>query len=167
MEGAFQSSTCHSRKPPAIRAFAAWARYRHIVFLHKTELPGAVSRLSAHALPIAYLGSMMAGRAEQLVGDPTVVTVGEPSPLTEIRTTCRCHFVRRDPQGRPRISALTDKLTDQVIDYCIPRSRIEEARAENGETGPEYVRTPARSSCGALGGFWSQTRCWVSGMIRL
>jgi len=48
--------------------------------------------------------------------------------LAGTNATCRCHFVRIDPQGNPRVSALINMLVDQVVDYCIPRTRIEEAR---------------------------------------
>jgi hypothetical protein len=60
--------------------------------------------------------------------DPYLVTVGEATALPDTSATCRCHFVRIDPQGTPRVPQLVNMLTDQVVDYCIPRSRIDEAR---------------------------------------
>jgi hypothetical protein len=59
--------------------------------------------------------------------DPYLITVGEATSLAETSATCRCHFVRVDPQGIVRVPALINMLTDQVVDYCIPRSRIQEA----------------------------------------
>lgn len=66
-------------------------------------------------------------RADGRSLDPYLVTVGEATMLAETSATCRCHFVRVDPQGAPRVPALINMLTDQVVDYCIPRSRIDEA----------------------------------------
>lgn len=59
--------------------------------------------------------------------DPYLSSVGESTVVAETAANCRCHFVRIDPQGNPRVPALVNMLTDQVVDYCIPRSRIAEA----------------------------------------
>jgi hypothetical protein len=67
-------------------------------------------------------------RADGRSLEPYLVTVGAPPTLADTATTCRCHFVRIDPQGTPRVPALVNMLVDQVVDYCIPRSRIDEAR---------------------------------------
>ncbi|MHB1845736.1 MAG: HamA C-terminal domain-containing protein [Deltaproteobacteria bacterium] len=67
-------------------------------------------------------------RADGRSLDPYLLTVGEATMLAETLATCRCHFVRVDPQGAPRVPALINMLTDQVVDYCIPRSRIDEAK---------------------------------------
>jgi hypothetical protein len=67
--------------------------------------------------------------------DPYLLTVGEPSVLADTKATCRCHFVRIDPQGNPRIPALINMLVDQIVDYCIPRTRIQEARQHIVRTG--------------------------------
>ncbi len=66
--------------------------------------------------------------------DPYLVKVGEAMMLAETSATCRCHFVRIDPQGSPRVPALVNMLTDQVVDYCIPRSRIHEAKRHLEDT---------------------------------
>lgn len=66
-------------------------------------------------------------RSEGRSLDPYLVTVGEAPILEDTRATCRCHFVRIDPQGNPRVSALVNMLVDQIVDYCIPRSRLNEA----------------------------------------
>ena len=67
--------------------------------------------------------------------DPYLLTVGDAHALADTTATCRCHFVRIDPQGNPRVSALVNMLVDQVVDYCIPRTRIEEAREHLLRTG--------------------------------
>jgi len=67
--------------------------------------------------------------------DPYLTTVGNASVLDDTRASCRCHFVRIDPQGNARVPALINMLTDQIVDYCIPRSRIEEAQGHLERTG--------------------------------
>lgn len=66
--------------------------------------------------------------------DPYLLTVGEAKTLDRTSATCRCHFVLVDPQGTPRVPALTRMLSEQVVDYCIPRRRIEAAIQRMGET---------------------------------
>jgi hypothetical protein len=67
--------------------------------------------------------------------EPYLVDIGEAEVLADTRASCRCHFVRLDTQGRPRVPALIDMLVDQVVDYCIPRSRINEAMDLVDRTG--------------------------------
>jgi hypothetical protein len=67
--------------------------------------------------------------------DPYLVTAGDPVVLTDTATTVRAHFVRLDPAGRPRTAALIAMLVSQVVDYCIPRSRIQEALDHLDATG--------------------------------
>jgi Domain of unknown function (DUF1837). len=67
--------------------------------------------------------------------DPYLSTVGEATVVAETQATCRCHFVRIDPQGRPRVTALVNMLANQVVDYCIPRSRMQEAFDFYEQTG--------------------------------
>jgi hypothetical protein len=67
--------------------------------------------------------------------EPYLVDVGEAQVLDHTCANCSCHFVRLDTQARPRIAALIDMLVDQVVDYCIPRSRIDEAMDHMVRTG--------------------------------
>ena len=67
--------------------------------------------------------------------DPFLVRVGPDNALGETRTTCRCRFVRAGPNGVPRVGHLIEMLTDQTIDYCIPRSQINDARDHFLQTG--------------------------------
>jgi hypothetical protein len=60
---------------------------------------------------------------------------GECVTLDQTRTCCRCHFVRLDPYQRPRVHALVSALADQVVDYCIPRSALLEAKEHFDRTG--------------------------------
>ncbi len=73
-------------------------------------------------------------RTENRSLDPYLLTVGEATTLDGTSTMCRCHFVRVDPQGTPRVPALTKMLSDQIVDYCIPRQRIQMATQRVLET---------------------------------
>jgi HamA len=76
-------------------------------------------------------------------------TVGQPINLAETKATVRTHFVRTDANGYPRIRALCDKLADRVVDYCIPRSRIQEAlRHANATQSTEKLSQLAREARG-------------------
>ena len=55
-------------------------------------------------------------------------SVGVPVTLPGTRATARTHFIVRDPTGKPRVDVLARKLAEQTIEYCIPRSRIQEAK---------------------------------------
>jgi hypothetical protein len=58
-------------------------------------------------------------------------------------TNARCHFhcINLDGNGRPRVDALVKHLIGHVIDYAIPRKRIEEALRYQEETGSAYKHT--------------------------
>lgn len=79
---------------------------------------------------------MARGTADNL--DGLLVSVGEAVTLGGTRATCRCHFVERDGNGRPRLHALAQRLAAGVLDYCIPRSRIAEAAAYLAATGSSH-----------------------------
>jgi hypothetical protein len=64
-----------------------------------------------------------------------LTTVGRDVEIEGTSARCHCHFVRRDKHGGPRVEQLAEKLAAQLIDYCIPRSRLEEAFAEQKATG--------------------------------
>lgn len=67
--------------------------------------------------------------------DSFLISVGEPMDHDETKALVRTHFVRKDPNGRPRIDDLVTWLAHQVIDYCVPRTRINEAMAQAQRTG--------------------------------
>ena len=64
-----------------------------------------------------------------------LVSVGEERQLDGTKATCRCHFIKRDGHGHVRLEHFARKLAGQVTDYCIPRSRIAEAREHYKKTG--------------------------------
>lgn len=67
--------------------------------------------------------------------DAYLVSVGTEVLLEGTRANCRCHFIGRDGNGRPRVQALAKALAEYAVDYCIPRSRIEEALGHYQLTG--------------------------------
>lgn len=69
-----------------------------------------------------------AGRLTRTL-DGHLVEVGPARELPGTAVTARCHFVARDGNGNPLVAKLARKLANQVVDYCIPRSRVDEARA--------------------------------------
>lgn len=71
------------------------------------------------------VGRLARGAPETLAG--LLLSVGDAVPLADTRATCRTHFVAKDGNGRPRIEALASRLAERALDYCIPRTRINEA----------------------------------------
>jgi len=51
------------------------------------------------------------------------------------RTKLHCYFLPLDANGRTRVKPLAEFLRDQIIDYAIPRPRIEEAYKLATQTG--------------------------------
>lgn len=66
--------------------------------------------------------------------DGLLVTVGDPVGLNETKANCRCHFIARDGNDRPRVNALAKTLAKHAVAFCIPRSRIAEAAAHYADT---------------------------------
>ena len=60
--------------------------------------------------------------------------VGETMDLEGTAARCRCHFVASDGNNRVKVDALADKVARQALEYCTPRSRLLEAKAELEET---------------------------------
>jgi hypothetical protein len=73
-------------------------------------------------------------RASEADLDGLLVTVGEPVVPDDTKANCRCHFVARDANDRPRVNALAKTLAKHAMAFCIPRSRIAEAAAYYEET---------------------------------
>ena len=74
-------------------------------------------------------------RGEASTLDSVLLSVGDPKQINETETRCRLHFLTRDGNGFPRAEALAAMLGKQVVDYCIPRSRISEAMEHYESTG--------------------------------
>jgi hypothetical protein len=72
------------------------------------------------------------------VGDRTLdglITVEHPVALANTEATCRCHFVVFDGNNQPMVKELASWLVREVVDYCIPRSRIARAKAADKRSG--------------------------------
>lgn len=81
---------------------------------------------------IEAMQQLVRGRTTALGG--VLHSVGEPYQVDGTRATVRCHFVARDPYGRPRVKALAQQLATRITDYCIPRDRLRDADAIYHET---------------------------------
>ncbi len=57
--------------------------------------------------------------------ESSLVTYGEPIAVEGTRSIVRCHFLRSDPLGTPRLKTLAQQLANQIVNYCIPRTEIE------------------------------------------
>lgn len=85
-----------------------------------------------HALALA-----ARGRAETV--DSFLHHFEPAMKIADTRATCRTHFVVCGPDGTPRVDELSRRLAAEIIDFCIPRSRIDDAKRamlEDGATLP-------------------------------
>lgn len=57
--------------------------------------------------------------------ESSLIAYGDPIQLEGTRSTVRCHFLRSDPLGNPRLNVLAQQLASQIVHYCIPRTEIE------------------------------------------
>ena len=57
--------------------------------------------------------------------ESSIVTYGAPIPIQGTRSTVRCHFLRSDASGVPRLKVLAQQLSNQIVNYCIPRTEIQ------------------------------------------
>ena len=57
--------------------------------------------------------------------ESSIVTYGAPIPVKGTRSTVRCHFLRSDASGVPRLKVLAQQLANQIVNYCIPRTEIQ------------------------------------------
>ena len=72
-------------------------------------------------------------RGEAQTLESVLCEVGTSVDLPGTRAHCRCHFVQRDGNRKVLLDELVDRLAEEVIDYCIPRSRIDEAEEHRRE----------------------------------
>ncbi|ACZ21905.1 Domain of unknown function (DUF1837) [Sanguibacter keddieii DSM 10542] len=59
---------------------------------------------------------------------------GEPKKLDGTRSTVRTHFVTTDSTGTPAVDLLSSAMAYAVVDFCVPRERIEAANAHYQRT---------------------------------
>ena len=65
--------------------------------------------------------------------ESSIVTYGEPIAIEGTRSIVRCHFLRSDPLGVPRLKVLAQQLANQIVNYCIPRTEIQKV----GQLSPD------------------------------
>lgn len=98
---------------------------------------GRIDRVSATAaeLRAAGVSGWLADRVDELARgtveelDSYLVAVGGEHQLQDTLASCRCHLLTRDGNDRPGTAALAERLAAACVDYCIPRSRVDEAMA--------------------------------------
>lgn len=81
----------------------------------------------------ALLESKSRGLAETV--DAHLWQVGDASYLPSSKTTLRIHLLKKDANGNVRVRELAMVLASKIVDYCIPRSKIERARNQDARTG--------------------------------
>jgi hypothetical protein len=72
------------------------------------------------------LNALLRGDWSEL--ESTMVELEAPVAVGTTRAQLHVHYVRSDPNKRPRMKALAQQLAQQVILFCIPRSRFLDAR---------------------------------------
>ena len=85
----------------------------------------------------AWLAEML---EQKVRGDQTTLDahLQHFEPLITIDGTkaqCRNFFIVSGRDGRPRVEELARKLSQQVVEYCIPRGRVEEAKRAWARSG--------------------------------
>ncbi len=77
----------------------------------------------------AWLAQMLDRKARGDTGtlDAYLCHLEPPISINGTKAQCRNYFVVTGLDGRIRVEELTRKLVSHVVDYCIPRTRIEEA----------------------------------------
>jgi len=98
-----------------------------------TEVEYAAAALGDHAWLTRALGEAARGRVSTV--EAFLHHVDPPRPIGSTLATCRTHFVVCGPDGTARVDELTRLLAAEVVDFCIPRSRIEEAAQAYSEYG--------------------------------
>jgi hypothetical protein len=89
---------------------------------------GVVSELRVAGVSEGVIGALERyARGEAQTLESVLCEIGGSVDLPGTRAHCRCHFVQRDGNRRILLDELIERLAEEVIDYCIPRSRIEEA----------------------------------------
>jgi hypothetical protein len=90
--------------------------------------PGVASALREAGAGETLIGALeRRARGEAATLQSLLCEVGASVDLPGTSAHCRCHFVERDGNGQVQTDALVERLAEEVVDYCIPRSRIDEA----------------------------------------
>lgn len=93
--------------------------------------------LPATTLPIEEIASRLADMCTQAPSDLTAYffSAGQPIVLEGTQTTARCHILRREGHGVPRVNGLANLMYKKLVDYAMPRSEIAKAKEVLNTTG--------------------------------
>ncbi|MGQ4496678.1 HamA C-terminal domain-containing protein [Dermabacteraceae bacterium P13101] len=86
--------------------------------------------------------------------ESSIVTYGEPIALEGTRSIVRCHFLRSDPLGAPRLKTLAQQLANQIVNYCIPRTEVEKL----GQLSPDRQIPEITRLANEAAGLFTQTQ---------
>ena len=117
------------------------------------------------------LGPWMVEQMDALAREPSEDLAALLAPccedvvLEQTKTRCRVHLLGHDANDRVRVDALTALLARQVVDFCVPRSRMQEARAHLERTGSAEERMRLRDEAEKL--FTSLERSGEAGELLL
>jgi len=67
--------------------------------------------------------------------DHLLSAFGQPTVLSESKTTVRTHFLTKDANGDPVVKKLAKAMAGFVVDFAIPRKRMRAALASANATG--------------------------------
>ncbi|MCA2988608.1 MAG: DUF1837 domain-containing protein [Gemmatimonas sp.] len=70
--------------------------------------------------------------------------------LDGTKLTCHCYALKIDGNGRPRVSELAEAICESMTDFAIPRSRIEDARARDAQSGSTRNMTRLQNEARSL-----------------
>lgn len=75
-------------------------------------------------------------------------TASHPIVLEDTQTTARCHILRREGQGVPRVNGLANLMFRKLVDYAMPRSEIAKAKEvlENTGSTAKFVELTMKAS---------------------
>lgn len=85
----------------------------------------------------AKFSGLARGNPKSLAG--SLIQAGDPITSEDHRTVCRVNLIQTDANGRVRTRALAKAIIGRAVMYCIPRSKIREARENydaEGDWGP-------------------------------
>lgn len=67
--------------------------------------------------------------------DEVLLRFASEESATGTSALCDLHLIRPDGNGRPQVAAFARHLAGRIVDYCIPRGRINDAALQYERTG--------------------------------
>jgi len=88
---------------------------------------------------VALLASIARGEAADFIH--LLTEYHDPIEVAGTRTTLRTHFITSDANGTPATELLSGAMASAMVDFCIPRSRIQRAHQSLVKTGSSAEMT--------------------------